>query len=182
MSNKIELIAGALSVLGIAIALFLIQLRIDTATTPIVEQVAQAPRSGIVIVNKNQEVTDNVVDQMDENAINNKDNNLSSMIIEDIKIGKGKEVEVGNTVLVHYAGTLQDGTPFDDSRQRGAPFSFNVGAGQVIAGWEEGLLGMKEGGERILVIPPDKAYGDAGVGPIPGGATLVFKIELLEVE
>jgi FKBP-type peptidyl-prolyl cis-trans isomerase len=180
MSNKIEIIAGVLSVIGIATAIYLVQLRIDSRV-PVVEQVAQAPQSGIVIVDKNQDSTNPDMTQVENNSMNNQIN-LSRMIVEDIKIGKGKEVEIGNTVLVHYAGTLQDGTPFDNSRQRGAPFSFNVGAGQVIAGWDEGLIGMKEGGERILVIPPDKAYGDAGIGPIPGGATLVFTIELLEVK
>jgi FKBP-type peptidyl-prolyl cis-trans isomerase len=180
MSNKIEIIAGVLSVIGIATAIYLVQLRIDSRV-PVIEQVAQAPQSGIVIVDKNKDSTNPNMTQVENNSMNNQIN-LSRMIVEDIKIGKGKEVEIGNTVLVHYAGTLQDGTPFDNSRQRGAPFSFNVGAGQVIAGWDEGLIGMKEGGERILVIPPDKAYGDAGIGPIPGGATLVFTIELLEVK
>jgi FKBP-type peptidyl-prolyl cis-trans isomerase len=85
-------------------------------------------------------------------------------------------------VSVHYIGTLQDGTEFDNSKKRGAPFEFKVGEGRVIAGWEEGLVGMQVGGQRVLVIPPEKAYGSNGVGPIPGNATLVFSIELLEIK
>jgi FKBP-type peptidyl-prolyl cis-trans isomerase len=100
------------------------------------------------------------------------------MVINDITIGTGPIVQTGDTVRVHYAGRLQDGTEFDNSRKRGEPLEFTVGAGRVISGWEEGLIGMQMGGERILVIPPDKAYGDRGVGPIPGGATLIFSIEL----
>ena len=104
------------------------------------------------------------------------------MVIDDIKVGTGAEVESGNTVVVHYVGTLQEGMEFDNSRRRGEPLEFTVGVGQVIQGWDEGLIGMKVGGERILVIPSDKAYGEKGIGPIPGNATLVFKIELLEVK
>jgi peptidylprolyl isomerase len=83
---------------------------------------------------------------------------------------------------VHYVGTLQNGTEFDNSKKRGQPFEFTVGAGQVIKGWDQGLVGMKVGGQRILVIPPDMAYGERGVGPIPGNATLVFSIELIDVK
>lgn len=84
-------------------------------------------------------------------------------------------------VVVHYVGTLPDSTEFDNSRRRGQPFTFQVGAGSVIKGWDEGLVGMKVGGQRILVIPPDKGYGAQAVGPIPANSTLVFAIELLEI-
>ena len=88
----------------------------------------------------------------------------------------------GDTVSVHYVGTLQNGTEFDNSNKRGAPFEFTVGGGQVIKGWDEGLVGMRVGGQRILVIPSDMAYGEKGIGPIPGGATLVFSIELIAIK
>ena len=84
--------------------------------------------------------------------------------------------------MVHYSGRLENGQEFDNSQKRGAPLEFTVGAGQVIAGWEQGLLGMKVGGERVLNIPPELAYGEQGIGPIPGGATLTFTIELLEIK
>ena len=106
---------------------------------------------------------------------------ITSMVIDDVRIGEGKAVVDGDTVSVHYAGTLQSGQEFDNSRKRGAPFTFKVGAGQVIKGWDEGLVGMQVGGERVLVIPPEKAYGEQGIGPIPGGATLQFTVELVAI-
>ncbi|MCA9360386.1 FKBP-type peptidyl-prolyl cis-trans isomerase [Candidatus Kaiserbacteria bacterium] len=104
------------------------------------------------------------------------------MVIDDIKLGTGEEVKENDLVVVHYVGTLQNGEEFDNSHKRGAPFEFRVGKGMVIEGWEEGLIGMKVGGERVLVIPPDMAYGEQGIGPIPGNATLVFVIELMEIK
>lgn len=95
--------------------------------------------------------------------------------------GTGAQPQAGQTVVVHYTGTLTDGSKFDSSRDRNQPFSFKIGAGQVIAGWDEGLSTMKIGGRRKLVIPAKLGYGDRGVGPIPGGATLIFDVELLKV-
>lgn len=97
--------------------------------------------------------------------------------------GTGAVAEAGKRLTVHYVGTLQDGTKFDSSRDRDAPFTFTLGAGHVIAGWEEGIKGMKVGGKRKLVIPPQMAYGERGAGGvIPPNATLVFEVELLKVE
>lgn len=100
----------------------------------------------------------------------------------DITVGTGAEATTGSTVSVHYTGTLTDGTKFDSSLDRGAPFSFNLGAGQVIKGWDEGVVGMKVGGKRKLVIPPSLGYGDRAVSTIPANSTLVFEVELLEVK
>jgi len=103
--------------------------------------------------------------------------------IEDIKVGEGQEAQEGDTVGVHYTGTLTDGTKFDSSRDRGEPFSFTLGAGQVIKGWDRGIVGMKVGGTRKLTIPPQLAYGERGVpGAIPPNSTLIFEVELLEIE
>ena len=105
----------------------------------------------------------------------------SGLIIQEIECGTGEEAQTGQTVTVHYVGTLEDGTKFDSSRDRGEPFSFPLGAGQVIPGWDEGVVGMKPGGLRKLTIPSDLAYGDAGRPPvIPPSATLIFEIELIE--
>ena len=96
--------------------------------------------------------------------------------------GQGEEATAGKTVSVHYTGWLPNGEKFDSSRDRNQPFEFTLGAGQVIAGWDEGVAGMKVGGRRKLVIPPGLAYGTAGAPPdIPPGATLVFDVELLDV-
>jgi peptidylprolyl isomerase len=100
----------------------------------------------------------------------------------DIVVGDGATPEVGQTVVVHYSGWLEDGTLFDSSVQRGEPFTFPLGQGAVIAGWDEALATMQVGGKRQLRIPPELGYGEAGGGPIPPGATLIFDVELLEVQ
>jgi len=100
----------------------------------------------------------------------------------EIKAGSGDSPEPGQTVVVHYTGWLEDGTKFDSSVDRGRPFSFQIGAGRVIAGWDQGLATMQVGGQRRLIIPSDLAYGPAGRPPtIPQNATLIFDVELLEV-
>lgn len=106
----------------------------------------------------------------------------SGLKIEDLECGDGAEAKSGDSVKVHYTGTLEDGTKFDSSLDRGDPFNFQLGGGMVIKGWDEGVVGMKEGGKRKLTIPSDLGYGDQGFPPdIPAGATLIFEIELLEV-
>jgi FKBP-type peptidyl-prolyl cis-trans isomerase len=102
--------------------------------------------------------------------------------IEDIRVGDGAEAKAGKKVSVHYVGTLTNGKKFDSSRDRGQPFDFSLGAGQVIKGWDQGVAGMKVGGLRKLTIPPHLAYGDRGFPPvIPPGSTLVFEVELVAV-
>ena len=101
--------------------------------------------------------------------------------IETITEGSGQAAESGNKVFVHYTGKLEDGSVFDSSVTRGQPFSFTLGAGQVIRGWEQGILGMKVGEKRVLTIPPELGYGAAGAGGvIPPNATLTFEVELLD--
>ncbi|MCY4235040.1 MAG: FKBP-type peptidyl-prolyl cis-trans isomerase [Cyanobacteria bacterium MAG CAR2_bin_4] len=106
----------------------------------------------------------------------------SGLKIIDVQIGTGREAVANTNVTVHYDGRLEDGKEFDSSRRRGQPFQFRLGGGQVIKGWDEGLVGMKEGGKRQLVIPPELGYGRQGAGGvIPPNATLVFDVELLRV-
>jgi FKBP-type peptidyl-prolyl cis-trans isomerase len=105
----------------------------------------------------------------------------SGLQLRDDKVGDGQEAKAGDHVSVHYTGTLTDGKKFDSSRDRGQPFQFALGAGQVIRGWDEGVAGMKVGGRRTLVIPPGMGYGARPVGPIPPNSTLVFDVELLGI-
>lgn len=104
---------------------------------------------------------------------------VTKLIIRDTKKGTGTAAKSGDTVNMNYTGMLTDGTVFDTSYGR-APFSFTLGGGQVIKGWDEGIVGMKPGGKRLLVIPSDMGYGPTGSPPkIPGDATLVFEVEML---
>jgi FKBP-type peptidyl-prolyl cis-trans isomerase len=115
--------------------------------------------------------------------------NITSLQVSDAKVGNGTEATAGKQVTVHYTGWLYDakagdkhGKKFDSSKDQGEPFSFKLGARQVIIGWDQGVAGMKVGGQRTLVIPSDLAYGSRGAGGvIPPNATLVFDVELLDV-
>jgi FKBP-type peptidyl-prolyl cis-trans isomerase len=107
----------------------------------------------------------------------------SGLVYEDIVVGDGKMADPGLTAIVHYTGWLKNGTKFDSSLDRDQPFRFEIGAGQVIRGWDEGVKGMRVGGKRRLTIPPDLGYGAAGAGGvIPPNATLVFDVQLLGVQ
>jgi len=106
----------------------------------------------------------------------------SGLQYEDLQVGDGVEATKGQWVEVHYVGTLTDGKKFDSSRDRGRPFRFTLGVGKVIKGWDEGVAGMKVGGKRNLIIPPNLGYGASGAaGVIPPNATLHFEVELLGV-
>lgn len=141
------------------------------------------PDLGALVPDQSEEEND----KENTNEINEETSNMqeleNGLKIEDIKVGEGEEAVAGKQITVHYVGTLENGTKFDSSRDRGAPFTFNLGAGQVIQGWEQGFAGMKVGGTRKLIIPSELGYGQAGAPPaIPGGATLIFEVELLGVQ
>ena len=184
MYSKFELIGAAISVGFMALAIYLTQVH-TTLFKPVSQvqtaQVIEAERVGVIVVDNTDDVQTARARAYREAIDSN--GNFNSMVIDDIKIGTGEAVKEGDLVAVHYIGTLQDGgAEFDNSHKRGTPFEFEVGAGMVIKGWDEGLVGMKVGGQRVLVIPPDMAYGEQGIGPIPPNATLVFAIELIEIK
>jgi len=136
-----------------------------------------SPTSTSAIINNTQTATPSATAAA-ENFITMSD----GLKIEDIREGTGPAVVAGNTVTVNYLGTLQDGTKFDSSYDRNAPFTTQIGVGQVIKGWDEGIVGMKVGGKRKLVIPPSLGYGDQSAGSIPPNSTLVFEVELLGIK
>jgi FKBP-type peptidyl-prolyl cis-trans isomerase len=117
---------------------------------------------------------------------NNSSNKIMSqeaqLMIKDEVLGGGEVATAGSRVVVHYTGKFADGNVFDSSVTRNEPFQFVLGAGQVIKGWDEGIVGMRVGGKRLLQIPPELGYGANDYGPIPGGSTLYFEVELLKVE
>ncbi len=122
--------------------------------------------------------------EITQEQIDNATTTESGLKYIDIKEGDGESPEKGQTVIVHYTGVLQsNGKKFDSSRDRNDPFSFPIGVGRVIKGWDEGVGSMKVGGQRILIIPPELGYGSRGAGRvIPGNATLIFDVELLEIK
>ncbi len=119
-----------------------------------------------------------------QTVVENSNNKMNEELkIEDLVVGTGEEAVSGRLISVHYTGTLADGTKFDSSKDRGTPFEFTLGAGEVIQGWDQGFNGMKVGGKRRLTIPPSLGYGEAGAGDvIPPNATLIFEVELLAVK
>jgi FKBP-type peptidyl-prolyl cis-trans isomerase len=122
-------------------------------------------------------------EQTKGDSVTTNTSNQSELKIEDIKVGDGVEATSGKQVSVHYTGTLENGKKFDSSKDRGTSFEFNLGAGEVIKGWDQGVAGMKVGGVRKLTIPSELGYGSRGAGGvIPPNATLIFEVELLGVK
>jgi len=123
-----------------------------------------------------------MADNAQKPAACKKEKDVKTLVKKDLKTGKGEEAKAGSSVTVHYTGCLTNGTKFDSSLDHGSPFTFNLGQGQVIQGWDKGVEGMKVGGKRKLIIPSDLGYGAAGAGGvIPPNSTLVFEVELLKV-
>ncbi|MFW6210045.1 MAG: FKBP-type peptidyl-prolyl cis-trans isomerase [Patescibacteria group bacterium] len=184
MFNRIEIIGFGVAILLMAVALYLVRLEstlltIGTQGNTQTATAREATESGVVVVEDSDNPTRSTTAALGQ-AIRT-DGTVRDMVIDDVTIGTGPTVVEGDTVRVHYVGRLRTGEEFDNSRKRGEPFSFTVGQGRVIEGWERGVVGMQVGGERILVIPPRMGYGSQGAGPIPPDATLVFAIELLEI-
>jgi FKBP-type peptidyl-prolyl cis-trans isomerase len=145
--------------------------------TAIADQITSTPPAPTILTENNILIASDTMS--DANVVTTP----SGLKYVELKEGTGATPERGQTVEVHYTGTLEDGTKFDSSRDRGQPFKFKIGVGQVIKGWDEGLSTMKVGGRRNLIIPPELGYGSRGAGRvIPPNATLLFDVELLGVK
>lgn len=178
MFNTFEIGALGLCVAAMAAALYMLQLQGAIGSTAR-QPAAAGTKPGIVLVDERGDDASAFAAALSDAS---ERGTLRDLVVDDVTIGTGPAVEEGDTIAVHYTGRLRSGEEFDSSRRRGEPFTFTVGSGSVIAGWEQGVLGMRAGGERILVIPPALAYGADGYGPIPGNATLLFAIELISIE
>ena len=176
MVNKFEMVGIFGSIALMALALFLLRVESNTLS----ELPADGADQPAIVAVSSQGDEAVLYDSLSQAV--DADGNVTTMVIDDVRIGSGPEVETGDTVTVDYIGRLENGQEFDNSYTRGEPFTFTVGQGRVIDGWDEGIQGMQVGGQRILVIPPDMGYGALGVGPIPGNATLLFTVELLSLE
>lgn len=178
MINKFEAIGIGISIALMAVALFFI--RVDsTFLANSVEETGSNNQTASIVVAEGEDDREALGNALAE-AVGDS-GQIEKIIVDDVVLGAGEAVKDGDKVTVHYVGTLQNGQQFDNSYSKGSPFSFVVGEGKVITGWDQGIVGMKVGGQRVLVIPSDLAYGDAGFGPIPGKSTLVFAIELLSI-
>jgi FKBP-type peptidyl-prolyl cis-trans isomerase FkpA len=178
MINKFEAVGIFASIALMVVALYL--LRFESADTIVQNIEGQSQVSSVAVVdetnaNQQEALFGALASSLNEQGL------VSKLVVDDVVVGSGEEAQAGDTVTVHYVGTLQNGQQFDNSNTRGEPFTFTLGENNVIAGWEQGIVGMKIGGERILVIPPEMGYGAKNVGPIPGNATLVFAVELLAI-
>jgi len=167
------LIAGAILVVC-AIVLLVTQLSGDRTN---VAQTTTVPEARITETASKDLPPSNIMSNLDKAVTT-----PSGLKYIEITEGSGASPEKGQKVTVHYTGTLNDGTKFDSSRDRNSPFTFTIGVGQVIKGWDEGVGTMKVGGRRQLIIPPELGYGASGAGGvIPPNATLIFDVELLEI-
>ncbi|MBD2515295.1 FKBP-type peptidyl-prolyl cis-trans isomerase [Nostoc sp. FACHB-973] len=155
--------------------------------TAIADQLTSTPPAATILTENNILIASHIMSDADAVNTPSSDANVvttpSGLKYVELTEGTGATPERGQTVEVHYVGTLEDGTQFDSSRDRGQPFKFKIGLGQVIKGWDEGLSTMKVGSRRQLIIPPELGYGSRGAGGvIPPNATLLFDVELLGVK
>lgn len=168
------------------------ELKTEQSSNPVTEvtSIASRPQKTslqalIDSADPNQSKKQTLIASANKKPMDNSTNEItteSGLKYIDLEVGTGATPQQGNTVVVHYTGTLEDGTKFDSSRDRGQPFSFKIGVGQVIKGWDEGVGSMKVGGRRQLIIPANLGYGARGAGGvIPPNATLIFDVELIRI-
>lgn len=176
--NKYEAAGIGLSIGAMALALFLTRLDGGFDAGGILTRSAErASQEAAVVTSENG--VDGVEAALEDSISAN--GRVNKLVVTDIAVGIGDEVKEGDTVTVNYIATLQNGQEFDNSYKKGEAFTFEVGDDKVIEGWNKGMIGMKVGGDRVIIIPAEMAYGSKGYGPIPGNATVVYAIELVSV-
>ncbi|MFN3188593.1 MAG: FKBP-type peptidyl-prolyl cis-trans isomerase [Candidatus Paceibacteria bacterium] len=181
MFTKFEIMGIAASICAMILALYLVTLETNILTNTTGQSQMAAVPQGLVVVDSTGPSSENALREALTNSAG-ATGALQNLVANDVRFGIGEPVKKGDTVVVHYIGTLQDGYEFDNSHKRGSPYTFKVGEGKVVKGLEDGIVGMKVGGARILVIPPHLGYGKDGFGPVPGNTPMVFSIELLEIK
>ena len=175
--HKYEAIGIALSIGAMALALFLMRFNGELPAGILARSAEDTNNQAAVVTAENGvEGAPAAI----ESALAG--NRVTKLVITDIVLGEGVEVEEGDEIEVNYIGTLQNGQEFDNSYKKGGAFSFTVGDNKVIEGWNQGVVGMKVGGQRVIIVPSDMAYGREGYGPVPSNATVVYAIELVSVE
>jgi FKBP-type peptidyl-prolyl cis-trans isomerase len=176
--NKYQAIGIFLSIGAMAVALSVVRFRTDILSMNAIDLNSQ--RAVVAVSQDNEGVDANIRETLTDSF--SADQRLVRMVVDDIRIGTGKEVAEGDTVVVQYVGRTQNGIEFANSYKKGEPYAFKIGDGKVIEGLEKGVVGMRTGGTRILVIPSDLAYGNRQVGVIEPNSPLVFSIELQAVK
>ncbi len=176
--NKYEAAGIGLSIGAMALALFLTRLDGDFDAGAILTRSAERTSQEAAVVTSENGVEGVGAALQDSMSANGR---VTKLVVTDITVGSGAPVAEGDTVTVNYIATLQNGQEFDNSYKKGETFTFEVGDNKVIEGWNKGMVGMKVGGDRVIIIPSEMAYGEDGFGPIPGNSTVVYAIELVSV-
>lgn len=169
--HKYEAVGIGVSVLAMATALFFVRFS-DTFTRPVAVNGNSQSASVILADGSARSVEAALSEAIDGGRV-------GTIVATDIVLGAGEEVKKGDEIQIHYIATLQNGQEFDNTHKKGSALAFTVGDKNVIAGLNEGIVGMKVGGQRIIIIPAEKAYGREGYGPIPGNATVVYAVEVV---